>query len=312
MTKTKSTALSIVQEVTLKFEAMIPQFEKVIGNPALAARFARIAISAVKQNEKLLNADLPSLMASIMTAAQVNLEVDPAMGECALVPYWDNKKGKNVVQFQPMYKGILKLVRRSGEVKRIMAHCFYENEVKNGNFKIVYGMNEIVHHEPIILGDRGELAGAYAIAIMNDGEPVIEFMKRADIEVIRDRKKDKEGKVLVNPVWRTDEAEMFKKTVLKRVCKYLPKSYSDNDKFEKAIQIDNQAADGKISNISQDGDITIDGETGEITDNAPAAKIRTVSDKAARSEQELTPAPAQEILSPTPDDDDMSSMFPVG
>jgi recombination protein RecT len=248
-------------------------------------------------------------MGSIMTAAQLNLEVDPAMGECALVPYWDSKKNKWIVQFQPMYRGLLTLVRRSGLVKKVITHCFYENEVKNGNFQVVYGIEERIDHIPMILGDRGALAGAYAIAIMNDGDPVIEFMTRDEIIAIRDRKKDKDGKPQIGAPWRTDESEMFRKTVLKRVCKYLPKSYIDDDKFEKAIQIDNAVGDGKIANI-ENGEVTIDGETGEVTEAPGAESLKTVSEKPKAA----TPAPAQaapqqEILPPH---EDMDSMFPVG
>lgn len=271
MTKSKeNNQVAIIEagkSVSLQINKMQDEFARVLSSGVNASRFTRIAISTVKTNPKLLEADRASLLASIMTAAQVNLEVDPAIGHVALVPFYNWKTQKNEVQMQVMYKGLIELIMRSGRVKKIYARCFYENEVKQGNFQIVLGTDEKIIHNPMLIGDLGEVAGAYAVAVMETGEIAFDFMTRSQILKIRDRKKGKDGKPMVNPVWVSDEEEMFKKTVVKRLSKMLPKCFELKDEhLVKALAVDNAAENGNGATINNDGDVIIDNETGEITE----------------------------------------------
>jgi recombinational DNA repair protein RecT len=74
---------------------------------------------------------------------------------------------------------------------------------------------------------RGEIIGCYAIATLHNGDRQAEWMSKDEIEQIRERsetyKAFKAGKVK-SCTWVTDESEMWRKTVIRRIYKYLPRT----------------------------------------------------------------------------------------
>src|SRR5690606_27429219 len=108
------------------------------------------------------------------------------------------------------YRGLAKLARQSGEIKRIEAEVVYEKD------KFVYrkGSTFELDYYPCLEADRGAAVGAYALVQFKDGGIQAEFMPVSEIEKIRARSKaawDRNG----NPVgpWKDDWAEMARKTV---------------------------------------------------------------------------------------------------
>ncbi|MBV6447069.1 MAG: hypothetical protein FCKEOINB_00681 [Nitrosomonas sp.] len=137
------------------------------------------------------------------------------------------------------------------------------------------------------MGDRGEVIGFYAVAKLKDGGHCFEFMSQHQINEIRDKSqgawKDewengkKTGeKVKANSPWWDNPVEMGRKTVIRRLAKYLPLSIE----FQTAAAIDGMAEAGKDQHLDAiDGDFSIvaddapivdfDQETGEITGDQP-------------------------------------------
>ena len=68
-----------------------------------------------------------SIMRAAMKAATINLPIDPALGQAAIVPY-----GKEAV-FQIMYRGVIQLCIRSGQYKTINCSEIYADEIKSHN-----------------------------------------------------------------------------------------------------------------------------------------------------------------------------------
>jgi recombination protein RecT len=126
-----------------------------------------------------------------------------------LIPY-----GKQV-QCIPGYKGLLKLVRRSGEIGAIAAQVVYEGDL----FRHRKGDRESIEHEDMPGGGDGRpLVAAYAVAHFRaGGEPQRAVMHAWEIEKIRDGSPGRNS----SP-WKNNTAEMYKKTVLRRLCKTLP------------------------------------------------------------------------------------------
>ena len=124
------------------------------------------------------------------------------------------------------------------------------------------------------MGDRGEVIGFYAVAKLKDGGHCFEFMSRHQVETIRDgsqwfQQAAKYGKQASHP-WMAHFVEMGRKTVIRRLAKFLPLSVE----FHTGVALDsmaeagrdqhNDAMDGDYNLLPDDAPEGIDTETGEI------------------------------------------------
>lgn len=171
-------------------------------------KFARVAISVMRSNPTLQKCTPMSIMSSLSKAASDGLMPDGR--ECALVPYGDQ------ANYQPMVKGILKLIRNSGEIASIQPDVVYTND----HFKFWKDESGThLQHEPYLDGDRGEFKLAYSIAKTKDGEVIVTVMTKQEVEKVRNSSRSKDS-----PTWKNWYDEMAKKTVLRRQAKILPSS----------------------------------------------------------------------------------------
>lgn len=193
---------------------MEPQIKKALPKHMDPERLSRIAFTEARKNPKLLECSTNSFLGAVMTAAQLGLEPG-VLGHAYLIPYYNKKTSSKEVQFQIGYKGLLDLVRRSGEIESISARCVYEND----EFDFEYGLNEKLIHKPNMSGDRGDFTSVYAIAKFKNAGYSMIVMSKSDVEKIRSRSKSSN----TGP-WVTDYEAMARKTVLKQLCKYLPLS----------------------------------------------------------------------------------------
>lgn len=179
-------------------------------------RLLKIALVAASRNKRLLECDPQSILRSLITASQLGLEPETPLGSCYLVPYRNTENRTMEAQFILGYRGMIELARRSGQISTIEAHIVYEND----KFRCHFGLNPVLEHEPS--WDDTECAktkAVYAVAKLKDGSVQHEVMTYAQIEAVRKRSKAKDS----GP-WVTDWSEMARKTVVKRLCKYLPMS----------------------------------------------------------------------------------------
>lgn len=198
--------------------------------------FTNAAIVAVQDNPKILDCDPSSVFRALRRLGALGLVPDGR--EAALVPFKTRVGGQYIdaCQAMPMVFGLIKSARRSGTVKDIRAHVVYGREVEDGRFRYLAGDDEILEHNPILFGDRGEPVGAYAIAVMTDGEIVREVMTAQEIDRVRRAgasqlvfAKNERPKVSDAPIgiWETWWEEMWKKTVIRRMTKRLDLSAED-------------------------------------------------------------------------------------
>ena len=193
--------------------------------------FRNAAIVAAQGNPDILSCTQDSLFKSIRTLAATGLVPDGR--EAALVPFYS--KGGKICQAMPMVFGLIKMARRSGEVSDIRAHIVYDEEVKRGRFDYTIGDNETLTHSPILFGKKGDPVACYAVARLKDGTMVREFMSAEDIDHVRRSGasqrvgKGSERKVSDTPIgiWKDWWSEMWKKTVIRRLCKRLDLSSED-------------------------------------------------------------------------------------
>lgn len=195
--------------VATLLESQKKQIALALPKHMTADRMSRIALTEIRKNPELGLCDPLSFLGAIIQCSQLGLEPGGGMGHVYLVPFNNRKKGIKEVQIIPGYRGLIDLARRSAQIISISARTVHEND----EFEYSYGLEETLVHKPS-MSDRGELIGAYAVAKLKDGGQQFEFMSREQIDKISTG----------SGIWRDHYDEMARKTVVRRLVKYLPMS----------------------------------------------------------------------------------------
>jgi len=201
-----------------------------------AKRMCRIAMNELARKPDLLNCDRTSFILAVMNCAESGLE--PIFGQAALVPY----KGK--IQFQAMYQGLVDLAFDTAKII-ITADVVWEGD----EFQFSQGLDERLVHIP--KGTHEVKMGAYAIAKYPDGRKTFVYLQKDEIESIRGRSPASKSEASPWNQGPFAEAEMWKKTAIKRLYKLLPK----NRRMHSAIEADEASDRGEIR-IPEAVDIT--------------------------------------------------------
>ena len=211
---TNQTGIDPYRKAQSYLKAMSPAISEALPKSTgmSAERLSRITLTTLKQNPKLLECSIESLLGAVLQSAQLGLEPN-LLGSCYFIPY------KNTVSFQIGYKGLIDLATRKGEVTSIVAQEVYEGDT----FHYEYGRNETLKHIPTQHDKRGAIEYVYAYAHLKNGGFVFQVMHISEIEKIRNEhsiayKFDKSG----SSIWVKHFNAMCIKTVIKRLVKYLP------------------------------------------------------------------------------------------
>ena len=265
------------------FEANRGTLEALLPKHFDSERMLKLALGALRTTPKLAGASLSSLLGSVVTCAQLGLEPNTPLGHAYLLPFDKREKRdgqwvttETQVQVIIGYKGMLDLARRSGQIVSIAAHEVCEGD----DFRFAYGLEEELVHRPA-MKNRGAVIGFYAVAKLQGGGYSFEFMSVDEVNHIRDKaaeknraKKDGSGRPIITGPWADNYVEMGRKTVLRRLFKYLPISI-ESLAFASAIDGNAVAAPAPLEEVAFDmgQDTTpaaVDQDTGEILDRAPA------------------------------------------
>ena len=223
-------------------------------------RFVRIAITTIRQNPKLAKCSQESLLGALMVSAQLGLEPG-TLGQCYLIPFENKKAGTVECQFQIGYKGLIELLRRSGQLSDIYSYTVYEND----DFDIEYGLSRTLTHKPNFI-DRGDIKGFYSVAILKDGAKAFEYMTKD--EVTKHEEKYRKGSYK-NDVWNKNFEEMAQKTVVKKLLKWLPVSVEFLEmaaKDEKTFKVADEKTGETEEIIVLDDGMVVNEETGEVVE----------------------------------------------
>ncbi len=202
-----------------------PELEKVLPAHISVDKFMRVVNTAISMNPDLYGADRRSLFTSCVKCATDGLLPDGR--EAALVIFNSKEKytegGKKLerwvqkVQYMPMFAGLQKKVRNSGELKELTCNAVFQQDA----FRYwVDDAGEHITHEPNLeAADRGAFKAVYCIAKTRDGGVYMEVMTRGQVEQVRAVSKSKD----TGP-WASWFDEMARKTVFRRLSKRLPMS----------------------------------------------------------------------------------------
>lgn len=275
------TQLAVKQTNTIRtlLEKSKGQIAMALPKHLSADRIIRVAMTSIQRTPDLLKCDPISLVAAVIQSSQLGLEPDGILGHAYLIPFNNTKKGRMEVQFIPGYKGLIDLARRSGQVVSIGAHVVFENEP----FKLIYGYDEKLDHEPLPPSKRGARKGVYAAARLKDGSVHFEWLWAEEVEDIKSQSKARN----FGP-WKTHEDEMWRKTAIRRLAKYLPLSVE----LAKAAAVDELAEAGVST--EELFDISIEDEEPTAGNKTIDQAFNELANKSETKQQEpetVTPQP---------------------
>ena len=170
---------------------------------------------AVARAPGLLDCEPVSVFDALTTCAQLGLSPSGRLGSAYLLPFRDNRNSTSRCQLVVGYKGYVDLAYRSGEVVGFGAQVVHEGEP----FKVNEGFGVTIEEHSRDVEKPGPLRAVYAWAEMRGGYVVKVLMWRREVLAIKARSRGGS-----NGPWATDEAEMWKKTALRRLLKLLPLS----------------------------------------------------------------------------------------
>ena len=224
MTETKQApraAMTIKQH--LLSPTMKEQIAAALPKHCSPERMVRIAITALTRTPKLAECDQSSFFKCLLDLSAWGLEPDGRHAH--LIPFRNNKLGITECQLIVDYKGLINLCWRSGQVASIHADVVCENDIFS------FDQGEIIAHKIDLKKDRGPMYAVYAKVKLINGASKCEVMSKKEVDAIRARSKSGGS----GP-WVTDYNEMAKKTVFRRLTKWLPlsaevmdASYGDDD-----------------------------------------------------------------------------------
>lgn len=286
------TAMKPKDQISYLLNQRKGEIAKMLPKHLNAERLLKVAQIAATTTPALAKCDVASLVGAIGQCAQMGLEPNTVLGHAYLVPFNTKRKDANgaerwvnSVQVIIGYKGLIDLARRSGQIISIAAHEVCEHD----EFELVYGLDEKLTHKPD-MGERGEVIGFYAVAKLKDGGHAFEFMSRHQIEKIRDGSQGwqqavKFKKQAVHP-WQAHFVEMGRKTVIRRLAKFLPLSIE----FQTAAALDELAESGRDQHI----ETALEGDYNILGDDAPMVDGMDDQNPIKNENPEPAPAAAEE------------------
>lgn len=210
--------MSQIQKV--EFQQVETKMISLLGKETVQKEIS-FAMQAIHNNSQLQKCTKESQQKAVFNIATTGLSLNPVLKWASLVPRY--VAGEYVAVLDPSYQGLIKLLTDTGAVTSVQAYIVYENDT----FEVRYGSTAEIIHKPTFK-NRGEIIAAYAIAQLSGSDfRQFEVMNTEEMNAIRERSESYKavvsGKLKTCP-WIEHITEMYRKTVIKRLFKYLPKS----------------------------------------------------------------------------------------
>lgn len=189
---------------------------------------AGFAIQLLQRNDFAMKTAMgarQSVVDAVVNVAAIGVSLNPARKQAYLVP----RDGRICLDIS--YMGLMDLAIQAGAILWAQAALVYSTDTFT-----LHGIDKAPDHSHNPFSkDRGDVVGVYCTVKTRNGDYLTHTMTYADALAIRDRSSAwKNGQ---KGPWKTDEAEMVKKTCVKQAYKYWPKS----EGVDKAIQYLNES-----------------------------------------------------------------------
>ena len=214
--------MSLIKSIQEDLPTIQDRFIK-LTNKETFEKEASFAIQHIHKSLQLQKCTKASLLASVLNVANFGLTLNPIKKEAYLVPRYDRTHGF-VAHLEPSYQGLIKAVIELGGVNSVYAHPVFEGD----EFDVSLGTETEITHKPKF--ESKNIIKAYAVAILDNGTKQIEVMGIEELNEIRDTSESykafRNGKIR-SCVWDQWPSEMYRKTVIRRLVKYLPKANNE-------------------------------------------------------------------------------------
>jgi recombination protein RecT len=204
----------------LSSPAQLAEFKRALPGHVGVDRFVRVALTTINTDPKLQACTKDSILAGLMQAAQLGLEVSGVRGQAFLVPRNNRRANTKEATFQLGYRGMIDLAARSGIT--VDTDIVYAND----EFEFQRGTEPKLYHRPTF-GEQGPVIAYYAVAHFSDNRRS-QFVIRSvhAIEAHRDKfasQRDYTTKEVTGP-WVEQFDAMATKTVIRMLLDKLPTS----------------------------------------------------------------------------------------
>lgn len=234
--KPKSFSVALTDKLESVTDALPSDFNK--------TRFIQNSVALLNCNENLAKFagqyGTGQIIAGLTRGAFLGL--DALNSECHLVPFG------NKLNFMIDYRGAQKLVKKYSmrPVKDIYAKLVRQGDVFE---------EEIIHGVPTINFkpkpfNTGAIIGAFAVCLFEDGGMVYDAMNLQELEKTRGASRSKNS-----PAWANYTGEMYKKTVIHRLCKHIEIDFeSPNQKqiFDDDMKIEMEREKVEVPDIDDE------------------------------------------------------------
>lgn len=219
-------------------------------DPERVKREISFAIQSINKSAQLQKCSRESLMQAVLNISNVGLTLNPAAKEAYLIPRYSSLTRSMEASLDPSYIGLVKLLTDTGSVKSMVCQIVYGGD--HFELDLANNLNPVIHKPELSSNRRGQILGVYALATLSDNTRQVEWMDLSEVEDIRGRSETYKAFIagrIQSCTWASDFGEMMRKTVIKRIYKYLPRS-EKAALLDHAIDLDNQ--DYKISDSQVD------------------------------------------------------------
>jgi len=174
-------------------------------------RLAGIALALYNGDPKLKACSPVSLIRAIAACAAAGVEPNVgANSQCYFIPYG------NQVQFQLSYMGLIQVILRGGDVRKIHANVVFEGD----DFNWVEGSFPSITHKPGKNTDAATPTHVYAVATLKSGDTLQTVLTAGQVERRHNASRQKNSEM-----WTKWFESAWKKCAVRDLSKYLPIDY---------------------------------------------------------------------------------------
>ena len=304
-----SQASSNLSTTEQALENAIAHYEKGSVNKGIDAKSEVFFLQRiVYSNDKLKEASPTELVDCFLTAATLGLTFNPSYQFVHLVPYWSSKVNRNVPSLQIGYKGMEYLMKRSGLIRKVIAHdLVYEGEqytssVENGEMTIQHSKETFKRNAA-----KGEIGGYILVELYNGSTKLLE-LSTDDFNKARSKSKSWGSDVekQKTSIWATERVAMCKKTLWRRLYSEL---LADLKIAQEATAGDSNAqsvfsAMQNAMDVDDGGDISDIGNITAVEKEPVKIAIAPTTTTTTEEQEVVKPEPEPEIEDEEDEDDD--------